>query len=73
MQSRLDRRPDLMQMARRLALEQDALLLAERLLAWTDEEIEKDLRSHPGVPPAEAIAARDLLLSWLRSEQETPQ
>ena len=52
--------------ARRLLEDQDAVLLAERLLAWTDEAIARDLEAYDDVAPDDAISARDLLLSWLR-------
>jgi hypothetical protein len=58
--------PGLEQRARRLLEDQDAVLLAERLLAWTDEAIARDLEAYDDVAPDDAISARDLLLSWLR-------
>lgn len=63
----LTRHPGLVATARRLVAEQDALLLAERLLAWTNEALEKDLRPYRDVTPADARQARDLLLAWVRS------
>lgn len=53
--------------ARQLLANQDALLIGERLLAWTDAEIERDLQAYPGVDTGEAKRARDLLLGWLRA------
>ena len=68
----LHQRPELEQTARQLVSEQDALLLAERLIAWTHEELMKDLRSYPGVSPDDAMHARDMLLEWLRLELGDP-
>ncbi len=64
----LDRRPELVPVARRLVREQDALLLTERLLAWSDDEIASDLRSYAGVDPAHACRTRDMILEWLKAE-----
>ncbi len=64
----LDRRPELVDVARRLVGEQDALLFCDRLLAWSDEEIGRDLRPYPEVDPASACRMRDTLLEWLRAE-----
>jgi len=64
----LRQHPELTPMARRLVAEQDALLLAERLLAWTDDAIAADLRAYPEASPTDAQAARDLLLEWLKPE-----
>lgn len=47
---------------------QDALLLAERLLGWTDEAIREDLLAYPGVDPADAISMRDELLGMLKTK-----
>ena len=41
-------------------------LLAERLLAWTDEAIEVDLAAYDDVPSCTACEARDLLLAWVK-------
>lgn len=46
--------------------EQDALLLAERLLAWTDADIGVDLKAYADVDPADAIAMRDEMLDLLK-------
>jgi hypothetical protein len=53
--------------ARRLVREQDAVLLVERLLAWTDEAIERDLEAYDDVPSRSAREARDLLLKWVKA------
>ena len=55
-------------MAKRLVREQDALLLLERLLGWTDGEIEADLRAYPDTTPDDASGTRDLILQWIRAE-----
>jgi hypothetical protein len=60
--------PELDADARRLLAGQDAVLLAERLLAWTDEAIEEDLRAYDDVSPSFAQEARDLLLKWARAD-----
>lgn len=67
----LTRHPELIREARRHVAEQDALLLAERLLLWTDEAIEGDLRAYPEVDSSSARRARDLLGSWLRDSEAT--
>jgi hypothetical protein len=62
----LARRPDLERRARLAVEAQDALLMAERLTAWTDLAIENDLRAYPDARPEDARWARDRILSWLR-------
>jgi hypothetical protein len=62
----LRRYPRLESNARRALAQQDALIVVERLLAWTDEEIGRDLAAYPDVEPADAIEARDLLLGWIK-------
>jgi hypothetical protein len=70
----LRRHPEMEPLARRLLTEQDALLLAERLLSWTDERITADLESYVDVSPEEAKQTRDMLLQWLKSaSREEPQ
>lgn len=59
--------------AKRLLAQQDALLLAERLLAWTDEAIEKDLNTYTDVNPGDAKETRDLLLGWLKSGDQAQE
>jgi hypothetical protein len=49
-----------------VALLLDAILMAERLLAWSDNQIKEDLESYEDVEPADACRARDLLLKWLK-------
>lgn len=48
--------------------EQDALLLAERLLGWTDAAIGVDLKAYPDVNPADAVKMRDEILALLKRE-----
>jgi hypothetical protein len=67
----LKHRPDLASEARRLLHEQDALLLCERLLSSSNEEIKHDLRSYPDTSPEDACQAGDLLLDWLKVEGTT--
>ena len=42
--------------------------MAERLLAWTDDAIRKDLLAYEDVDPAAAMEMRDTLLAWLVKE-----
>jgi len=63
----LRQHPEMRDPARRLLARQDALLVAERLLAWSDGEIAQDLQAYPEVSPADAAEARDLLLTWLKA------
>lgn len=62
----LRHQPAMEQQARRVLAEQDALLLTERLLAWSDEEIRQDLEAYEDVDPRDAQKARDLLLEWVK-------
>jgi hypothetical protein len=64
----LRKRPGLEAEARRLLRRQDAVLLVERLLAWSDRAIAKDLRAYDDAPPAQAREARDLLLAWVKTD-----
>lgn len=64
----LKQRPRLERALRAAVAAQDALLLAERLLAWTDASIRDDLRAHLDVDPEAAIAMRQRLLELVRSE-----
>lgn len=61
----IEHRPSLESLARRALATLDEVLLAERLLNWTDQLLEADLKAYPGVDPGRARQARDLLLSWL--------
>jgi hypothetical protein len=58
--------PELEAKARKTLLEQDALLVIERLTGWSDADIETDLTAYPDVDPGLATQGRDLLLSWLK-------
>lgn len=60
------RHPELGGVLRRALAAQDALLLAERLLGWTDEAIRNDLRAYADVDPGDALAMRDRLLELVR-------
>lgn len=62
-------RPRLRYSFQKAVAAQDALLLAERLLGWTDEAIREDLLAYPGVDPADAISMRDELLRLLKTEE----
>ncbi len=61
-------RPEMDRTLRRAVAAQDALLLAERLLGWTDASIREDLRAHRDVEPEDAMAMRDRLLKLVKSE-----
>ena len=63
-------RPRLRYAFQKAVAAQDALLLAERLLAWTDDAIRDDLLAYPGVDPDDAISMRDELLRLLKAESE---
>ncbi len=63
----LRQQPALESAARQALAAQDALLVAERLQAWTDEAIAADLESYPEVDPREAGRTRDRLLLWLKT------
>lgn len=62
----LRQHPELERAARQALEAQDALLVTERLLAWTDAAIAEDLEGYPEVDPKEAGLTRDRLLIWLR-------
>ena len=64
----LRKQPTMEDDARRLLVEQDAVLLTERLLAWSDKAIEDDLQAYDDTPAADACEARDLLLRWLKED-----
>lgn len=59
-------RPELGGALRRAVAAQDALLLAERLLGWTDDAVRNDLRAYPDVDPGDALAMRDRLLELVK-------
>jgi len=64
----LRQHPEMETSARQFLAAQDALLLTERLLSWTDGEIEQDLLSYTDVDPRDACEGRDTLLSWLEAD-----
>ncbi len=66
-QAVLSHMPVLQDLARRILREQDALILAERLLSWTDKALADDLVAYPDVNPVDARKARD----WLSRELKT--
>lgn len=66
----LQAHPELEPFVRAVLRRQDALLLAERLLSWSDTDIEKDLAAYPDVPARAAAATRDLLLRWLKEQPQ---
>jgi hypothetical protein len=62
--------PALRTRLRRLVMAQDAVLLAERLLGWTATSIKKDLAAYRDVDPADAMAARDLILGFIGKQSK---
>jgi hypothetical protein len=60
--------PGIKGLARELIASQDALILSERLLLWTDSAIRNDLKIYEDVNPEQAMEARDLLLSWIKGD-----
>ena len=59
-------KPSLEDKARRLLRQQDAVLVVERLLAWSDADIDADLEAYDDVSRQDAQEARDLLLKWTK-------
>ena len=66
----LDKFPEMGDAAFGHLLKQDALLIAERLLSWTDESVEDDLSAYPDVNPDHAVSIRDLFLRWLDHQKD---
>lgn len=66
----LQAHPELEPFVRAILRRQDAILLAERLLSWTDADIEQDLAAYADVPPEAAITVRDRLLGWLAEDAQ---
>lgn len=64
----LKARPDLTGLARKITADQDAVVLAERLLAWNRERLREDLAAYQDVRIEDALNARDRLLTWLRED-----
>ncbi len=63
----LGQHPELEQVALQALAAQDALLITERLLAWSDAAIAADLEGYPEVDPEQAGSTRDRLLLWLQT------
>jgi hypothetical protein len=61
--------PGIMGLARELIAGQDALILSERLLLWTDSALRSDLEIYEDVDPVQAVEARDLLLLWIKGDE----
>ena len=59
-------KPSLEDKARLLLRQQDAVLVVERLLAWSDADIDADLEAYDDVSRQDAQEARDLLLKWTK-------
>lgn len=59
--------PELTGLAKELVKNQDAVMLSERLLSWSDSGIRNDLATYPDVVPNDAVQARDLILEWIKS------
>ena len=60
--------PEMRDFIRETIQQQDAILMTERLLGWTDEQIVEDLAAYDDVNPADAMQAKALLLTWLKDE-----
>jgi len=63
----LTQHPEMESEARRYLQEQDALLLTERLLGWSDERIADDLAAYDDVSQDDARQCRDMLLEWIKA------
>lgn len=63
----LKHQPSLEGVLRQAVVAQDPLLIAERLLGWTEELIREDLRAYPDVDPRDAIAVCARLLQLVKS------
>lgn len=60
--------PRLERVARVSLRQQDALIITERLLSWTDDALREDLEAYVDVDPTDAKSARDRLLRWLKAD-----
>jgi hypothetical protein len=69
----LRNRPEAENTVKKLLAAQDALLIAERLCGWSDDDIEKDLQAYEDVRAADSKEARDLLLKWLGELENSVQ
>lgn len=65
----LRQNPSMNGRARHLLAAQDALLLVERLLGWSDSDLEQDLAAYDDVSVGDAREARDLLLKWIKEDE----
>ena len=54
------------ELVKKLLAEQDVLIMTEKLLAWSNDAIYKDLTAYKNVDPEEAVHMRDVLLNWVR-------
>lgn len=66
----LRRYPELTTEARQIVKSQDALILAERLVAWSEDSLHEDLTPYRDVDAGDALYARDLVFGWLREGGE---
>jgi len=66
----LQAHPELEPFVRAIVRRQDAILLTERLLSWSDGDIARDLAAYADVPPRAASAVRDRLLRWLAEDAQ---
>ena len=62
----VDARPELAGAIRVAMAAQDGVILTERLQAWTDDGIARDLAAYEDVDPRRAMRMRDTLLGWIR-------
>jgi len=70
----LKKNPAMHAMAHHFLAEQDAVLIVERLLGWSDSELANDLEAYDDVFVNDAMEARDLLLKWIKTDvSETPE
>ena len=58
--------PDMKKEVCTLLLQQDVLLLTERLITCTDEALESDLKAYTDINVRDAIEAREVLLSLIK-------
>ncbi len=70
MNALLQKFPELASVAKEIIAGQDALILIERLLSWSDQTIQDDLLVYTDVDPRDAMEARDFLLEWLKKGKD---
>lgn len=63
-------KPALRARLRKLVAAQDAVLLAERLLGWTDSSLKKDLAAYRDVDSKDAVEARNMILGWMKKKDK---